>query len=141
MLLRNLDQSERLCNGIRFTITKLVNHVFEAIITYAKNIGNIIYISRMSMSHSQLPWSFKAVRRQFSIIVSFAIIINKFHGQSLDNIDIYFSNNVFSHGQSYVTMSRVKTKKGLKILINNKDKQSMTTLTNVIFKKLFTFDR
>lgn len=53
MLLRNLDQSEGLCNGTRLTVTRLDNHVIEAKIISGKNIGNIIYILRMSLSHSQ----------------------------------------------------------------------------------------
>ncbi|XP_019415632.1 PREDICTED: uncharacterized protein LOC109327056 [Lupinus angustifolius] len=55
MLLRNLDQAEGLCNGTRLIITKLENHVVEAKIMSGKNIGNIIYIPRISMSQSQSP--------------------------------------------------------------------------------------
>lgn len=89
MLLRNLDQSEGLCNGTRLTVTRLVNHVIEAKIISIKNICNIIYISRIFLSPSHSPWPFKLVRRQFSIIVSFAMTINKSHGQSLDNVGLY----------------------------------------------------
>ncbi|KAI5447553.1 hypothetical protein KIW84_015126, partial [Lathyrus oleraceus] len=42
ILIRNLNQSERLCNGIRLTVTKLVNHVIEAKIISGTNIGNTI---------------------------------------------------------------------------------------------------
>jgi len=80
MLLRNLDQAEGLCNGTRLTITRLGNHVIEAKIITGKNIGNLVYIPRMSMSSSESPWPFKLVRRQFPIIVSFAMTINKSQG-------------------------------------------------------------
>ncbi|XP_019457532.1 PREDICTED: ATP-dependent DNA helicase PIF1-like [Lupinus angustifolius] len=53
MLLRNLDQSEGLCNGTRLVVTKMANHVLEAKIMSGKNIGNITYIPRLSMSPSQ----------------------------------------------------------------------------------------
>ncbi|KAF1872273.1 hypothetical protein Lal_00028181 [Lupinus albus] len=46
MLLRNLDQSEGLCNGTRLVVTKMANHVFEAKIMSGKNIGNVTYIPR-----------------------------------------------------------------------------------------------
>ncbi|XP_050875206.1 uncharacterized protein LOC127078827 [Lathyrus oleraceus] len=115
MLMHNLDQSEALHNGTRLTVTRFVNHVIEAKIISGKNMGNTIYVPRMSLSPSKSPWPFKLVRRQFPIIVSFAMTINKSQGQSLDNVGLYLSNDVFSHGQLYVAMSRFKSKQGLKI--------------------------
>ncbi|MCH79297.1 helicase-like protein [Trifolium medium] len=99
MLLRNFDQSEGICNGTRLTVTKLGEHVLEAKIIYGKNIGAIIYIPRMEMSPSESPWPFKLIRRQFPIIVSFAMTINKSQGQSLDSVGLYLPRSVFSHGQ------------------------------------------
>ncbi|XP_058764575.1 uncharacterized protein LOC131638032 [Vicia villosa] len=89
MLLRNLDQSEGLCNGTRLTVTRMTNHVIEAQIISGKNVESIIYIPRMSLSPSQSPWPFKLVQRQFPIIVSFAMTINKSQGQSLDFVGLY----------------------------------------------------
>ncbi|XP_058726063.1 ATP-dependent DNA helicase PIF1-like [Vicia villosa] len=137
MLMRNLNQSEGLCNGTRLTVTRLANHVIEAKIISGKNVGNIIYIPRMSLSPSQSPWTFKLVRRQFPIIVSFAMTINKSQGQSLDHVGLYLPKEVFSHGQLYVDISRVKSKKGLRILIHDKDKEALTITTNVVFKEVF----
>ncbi|XP_058783932.1 uncharacterized protein LOC131658680 [Vicia villosa] len=137
MLMRNLDQSEGLCNGTRLTVTRLASHVIEAKIISGKNIGNLIYIPRMSLSPSQSPWPFKLVRRQFPIIVSFAMTINKSQGQSLDYVGLYLPKDVFSHGQLYVAISRVKSKKGLKILIHDKQREPMNTTTNVVFKEVF----
>ncbi|XP_058732948.1 uncharacterized protein LOC131604533 [Vicia villosa] len=137
MLMRNLDQSEGLCNGTRLTVTRLAAHVIEAKIISGKNVGNLFYIPRMSLSPSQSPWPFKLVRRQFPIIVSFAMTINKSQGQSLDNVGLYLPKEVFSHGQLYVAISRVKSKKGLRILIHDKDKEPMLSTTNVVFKEVF----
>lgn len=63
--------------------------------------------------------------------------INKSQGQSLDKVGLYLPKDVFSHGQLYVTISRVKTKESLKILIHDKNKHVMHITINVFFKEVF----
>ncbi|XP_039683008.1 uncharacterized protein [Medicago truncatula] len=137
MLMRNIDQSMGLCNGTRLIITRMANHVLEAKIMSGTNIGSMTYIPRMDMSPSQSPWPFKLTRRQFPIIVSYAMTINKSQGQSLDSVGLYLPTSVFSHGQLYVAMSRVKSKVGLKILIHDKEKIPLSTTMNVVYKEVF----
>lgn len=68
---------------------------------------------------SQLP--FKLTQRQFPTTCCFAITINKSQDQSLSNVWIYHSIIVFSqYRQLYVTISKVRSEQGFKILTLDK---------------------
>jgi ATP-dependent exoDNAse (exonuclease V) alpha subunit len=47
-------------------------------------------------------------RYQFPVLVAFAITINKFPGQSMNQVSLVLKGQVFAHGQLYVGLSRVK---------------------------------
>ncbi|XP_012855092.1 PREDICTED: uncharacterized protein LOC105974523 [Erythranthe guttata] len=102
MLLRNIDQSSGLCNGTRLSITRLGNRVLEAKIISGTNIGHKVFIPRLTLTPSDNRIPFKFQRRQFPIILSFAMTVNKSQGQSLQHVGIYLQKPVFSHGQLYV---------------------------------------
>ncbi|KAL7120574.1 hypothetical protein ACP275_02G130000 [Erythranthe tilingii] len=137
MLLRNIDQSNGLCNGTRLTITRLGNRVLEAKIISDSNVGQKVFIPRLSLtpSDSRIPFHFQ--RRQFPIVLSFAMTINKSQGQSLQNVGLYLEKPIFSHGQLYVAISRVTSRKGLKILIVDKEGNTSKNTTNVVYKEVF----
>ena len=76
-------------------------------------------------------------RRQFLVVVSFAMTINKSQGQSLEQVGLFLSKSVFIHSQLYVALSRVRTTDGLKIYLpSDIGIQSATTL-NVVYKEIF----
>ncbi|KAL8488082.1 hypothetical protein ACS0TY_024388 [Phlomoides rotata] len=63
--------------------------------------------------------------------------INKSQGHSLSAVGVYLPKPFFTHGQLYVAVSRVKSKRGLKILCLDSDGKPCKHTTNVVYKKAF----
>ncbi|XP_035842021.1 uncharacterized protein LOC110923632 [Helianthus annuus] len=121
MLLRNIDQQNGLCNGTRLQVTFLGKRVIEAEVISGGNIGTRVFIPRISMVPSDKKIPFQFQRRQFPLTVCFAMTINKSQGQSLSRVGLYLKDPVFTHGQLYVALSRVKSRQGVKILSFDSD--------------------
>jgi len=91
----------------------------------------------MNLTLSETGFSFKFQRRQFPISLCFAMTINKSQGQTLKKVGLYLPRPVFTHGQLYVALSKVKSKKGLKILILDDNGNTTNLTTNVIYREIF----
>ncbi|KAL1348519.1 hypothetical protein AAHE18_07G084700 [Arachis hypogaea] len=115
MLLRNIDHSTGLCNG-----TRLVK----------------VFIPRIMLTPSDHRIPFRFQKRQFSIMVSYAMLINKSQGQSLSNVGLVLKKPVFIHGQLYVVVSRVTHRRRLKVLICHDNHQKKKT-DNMVYKEVF----
>ncbi|KAL6558653.1 hypothetical protein OROMI_019003 [Orobanche minor] len=138
ILLGNIDPCSELCNGTRMIVTKLGDRIIEAKLISGKNAGKQFPIARMIMSPSDFTkFPIRFQRRQFPLTVCFAMTINKSQGQSLSNVGLYLPKPVFSHGQLYVPLSRVTSRKCLKILALGNDGWAHNTTTNVVYSEIF----
>lgn len=137
MLIRNIDQSRGLCNGTRLQIIQMSKHVLNCKILTGKCFGDHVFIPRLTLVPSNSTLAVKFQRRQFPLIVSFAMTINKSQGQTLSHVGLFLPKPVFSHGQLYVALSRVTNKGGIRILIAGDQGQDQNTTTNVVYKEVF----
>ncbi|XP_068309880.1 uncharacterized protein [Pyrus communis] len=134
MLLRNLNQSSGLCNGTRLVVMQLNDIIIQATIITGSNIGEKVYIPRIITESSQHKYPFTLRRRQFPLKLCYVMTINKSQGQSLKIVGLYLSQTVFSHGQLYVALSRVTSKKGLKIVIAHNSDMPYGYTKNIVYK-------
>ena len=131
MLLINIDTRYGLCNGTRLVITRMGRYVLEGRVISRSNVGHQVFVSRLSLSPSDVRIPFMFQRRQFSLTVSFAMTIKKSQGHSLKHVGVYLPTPVFSHGQLYVVVSR----EGLKILITDEEGEDTNVTSNVVYEE------
>ncbi|CAN0919556.1 ATP-dependent DNA helicase PIF1 [Linum grandiflorum] len=80
--------------------------------------------SQDCFGRGRTPLAFHILLRQFSVRTCYVMSINKSQGLTLDVVVLYLLKLVFSHGQLYVVVSKIRSVKGLHILIGNSRNQN-----------------
>ncbi|CAI0383892.1 unnamed protein product [Linum tenue] len=121
MLLRNLNPEIGLGNGTRIMVTYLITYVIKGLIMGGAYAGKVVAIPS----------------RQFPVRLCYAMTINKSQGQTLTRVGVFLPKPVFSHGQLYVAISRVRSAEGLKFLIQNEDHIPLGYTRNIVYSETF----
>ena len=98
MLLRNLYPLNGHCNGTRYIVEKLQQHIIDATIAVGPYKG--IFIPRLPTVTSDNAFAFNMKRKQFPVKPAFAITDNEAQGQTLKVVaDDLPEPFFFGHGQ------------------------------------------
>jgi len=130
--LRNITKG--VSNGTRMVVTKIHKLSIRARVLHGASAGREILISRVEMTQDM--GSFVIKRIQLPIRVAFAITINKAQGLTLKRVGVYLKDDVFSHGQLYVALSRCGDQGNLRIFGPEPDEQGRAWIKNVVYKEV-----
>jgi len=135
MLLRNLDSKRRLCNGTRLVVTELRQYNFKARMLSGGAQEDIVIpaVPLTSIGEDDLPIIMRRV--QFPVRLSFAMTINKSHGQTFDRVGLLLPSPVFKHGQLYVAFSRVRDSQSIRVGIYGDDRGRFVT-KNIVYREV-----
>ena len=109
MLLLNFNPSKGLVNGTKSICLATNSKVIQAEIATGSKAGEIVAIPRITIESQPEQAGIHFQRLQFPVRLAFAMTINKSQGQTLDFVGLYLPSLVFSYGQLYIAMSRIKT--------------------------------
>lgn len=141
MLLRNLNIKEGLCNGQIMRILQLGEFTMKVKLTSGKFQSREHVIPKLWLISNEGDHHYMIRIYQFPVAPAFAITINKSQGQTFDKIGVFLTNDVFSHGQLYVALSRTRDPTDIKILTtrieHNGSSNESIRVKNVVLRSIF----
>ncbi|XP_031333809.1 uncharacterized protein LOC116163816 [Photinus pyralis] len=141
ILLKNIDVKQGLSNGTRLIVTDMGENLLHCRIAVGPYRGKTCVLSMLPFTYEDrrpdgtgLHFS----RMQFPVELAYAMTINKAQGQTVTKVGILLKTPLFSHGQLYVAMSRVRTKLAIKICAPRSGKNGPCTIKNIVARNIFS---
>jgi ATP-dependent exoDNAse (exonuclease V) alpha subunit len=118
----------------RGIVTRMRNRVLEVRLITGDHAGDKIFIPRMRLQPMEGQLPFTMIRFQFPVRLCFSMSINKSQGQSVWHVGLDFRSAVFTHGQFYVAVSRVKSVHNIKAIWEGEGENAMTK--NIVYNEV-----
>lgn len=133
ILIKNLSFTDRLVNGTKLIVTGISTFLIEAQVPGAEETVMIPRVAfRFEAGRSGIP----ITRRQFPLKLAYAVTINKAQGQTLNMVGVDLREDVFSHGQLYVALGRVRSSTTIRLLVSRTDQYGRPYTVNIVNKNL-----
>lgn len=129
MCIANIDMDANICNGTTGVITEFRNGIPFVKLNNGEN-----YLFTPHVWNSE---NYSICIKQIPLILAWAITIHKSQGASLDKARMNLGSTVFTYGQSYVALSRVKSLEGLYLTSFNPQKIKANPKVKVFYKKFY----
>jgi len=136
-LLRNFSIDMGLVKNVRVVVTgtgsKLVTiRVLQDTQTPGTNPGADILLPRITFKE-RLPSGHTLCRRQFPLAPAYASTFHSCQGLTLDSVGVDLTQDVFTHGQLYTALSRIRHRSDAIVRLPMPE---CSTTTNVTYKEL-----
>lgn len=141
-LLRNFSIEQGLVKNVRVVVTALGNRVITVRIlrhdtSQSTEYGNgeshgQFLIPRITFTH-ELHSGFTLLRRQYPLALAYATTFHSCQGLTLDRVGVDLTTPVFTHGQLYTALSRVRHRSHALVRLPEKN---LGLTTNVTYNEL-----
>ena len=112
MLRRNIDTKAGLVNGAIGTVISIAMNHISIQFDYMRAPDKIERVKSRFMVMKNLT----VYRKQYPLILAYAVTIHKCQGLSLDCAIVDLSDRIFAAGMAYVALSRVRSLSGLHLV-------------------------
>jgi ATP-dependent DNA helicase PIF1 len=136
MCMRNLLPQLGIQNGTLVKILKISDYVIQVQTLPTEPGVRPVKASIPRILFTMKTGTLTFFRRQFPLRLAYARTINKMQGATITRLGLDLRNAVFSHGQLYVALSRVKTRNDVKILASFPPHGERITLHNIVYRSL-----
>ena len=133
-LMRNMSVERGLVKNCRVVIKSLGNSVVcVQLITKNGPLEEDIILPRINFTYEIPNTGFTLCRRQFPLTPAYATTFNSCQGLTLDKVGIDLTSPVFSHGQLYTALSRIRKREDGILRVRNR---AIDTMENVTYREL-----